>query len=44
MVARFCILLIAQVALAQQSPFVSIPLAVSGSLHFGAQLSEFAAR
>jgi peroxiredoxin len=44
MAARFCILLIAQLALAQQSPFLSVPPAVSDSLRFGAQLPEFEAK
>jgi peroxiredoxin len=45
MAARFCIfLLIVQAALAQQSPFLSVPPAVSDSLRFGAQLPEFEAK
>jgi hypothetical protein len=44
MAARFCILLIVQTALAQQSPFLSVPPAVSDSLRFGAQLPEFEAK
>ena len=53
MTARFCISLIAQVALAQQpssqgtdtqSPFFSVPPVASDSLRFGAQLPEFEAK